>query len=846
MKKLIRVILLIFIFFGLAVAFSYPLILNFNNTLPYTHIPAKGFELTYMMQGDHISLYYIYWLIKDYFVTPGQHLFYEPYMFTVTDMPRPFEPRGLPSSILFLIFSIFGNITAYNCVVFLSFILAGTSTFCLAKKYLQNTPSAIISGIIFTISPFRISHLFGAHPTGFILFWIPFIIFLYEKLWETKKQIYGWVAAFSIFLMCMEEHHMGYYSALFTIIFWAYKFFLIEKKNIKCFLNFIFTLPPIFTGWILSASYMFYIKSVVISSSIAGKGRTLDEIKLYAPRIKDIFTRTNPDSEKYIYIGIFTAILLLIGLSKKIINIKQKENYFPYIFYFFTFITTLLLSLGPNLPGIPLYKICYKIIPFFYFPRSPARLYMYTLIALSLLSGYGAKMVFESFKKQYLKYLFSFIIIICICADFYTSHIIGLTKMAQKNNTYDYIQKSFLKNPVLEIPIWPGESSWTSIYQYYTTIYRIPLVNGYSPFVAQKYQDEIFWPLASVNMGMLNKEQYDLLKKLKVKFINLHEEAYPQKVSPFPFKVTLENFMRSPFLKFIIQDGPIYLFEVLDMPSQKPLNIYTVPSKTGILYECEYMPHRIGQPVKDKLASASMSLYAKGLQQEPAHLCFGPWQLFPPGKYQILLRAKLGKLTNKTKIASFEVSTEKGNKILSSIDLFSDETSEQYKDYIIDFTLDELKVLEFRTIYYGNSPIWLDYIYLICKEKDDPEMFFYAKDLFHIGREIDGVIYASPQIDPPGNLIFGPYRRYPEGKYRVNFKLKAGELTEYIGAILKVKSVYAETYIAYKHLQYIPSEYTNYSIDIPLEKPTVLEFQVEFTKKVPIYVDSIKIDNISS
>jgi hypothetical protein len=798
-----------------------------------------------MMQGDHLALYYIYWLIKDYVISSGQHLFSEPYMFTVTNMQRPFEPRGLPSSVLFLVFSIFGNITAYNCVIFLSFILSGLCTFYLAKKYLHDTYSAVISSIIFTVSPFRVSHLFGAHPTGFILFWIPFIIYLYEKLWETKKHMYGWVAAFSIFLMCMEEHHMGYYTALFTIVFWIYKFFLNKKKDIKSCLSFVFTLLPVGIGWILSASYMLYIKTVVISSSVAGSGRTLDEIKLYAPRMKDIFTRINPDSEKYIYIGIFATLLLITGLLKKITDIKKKADDFPYMFYLLTFIVTLLLSLGPNLPYLPIYKACYKIIPFFYFPRSPARLHMYTLMALALLSGYGAKFIFSLFKKQSFKYLCSFSFILCICLDFHTSHIIGLTKMAQKNNTYDYIQNLFPKNPILEIPIWPGESSWTSIYQYYTTIYRIPLVNGYSPFVTQKYRDEIFWPLASVNMGMINKEQYDLLKKLNVKFINLHEEAYPQKVSPFPFKVTLENFMHSPFLKFIMQDGPIYLFEILDVPSQKPLNIYTLPSKTGVFYECEYMPHRIGQSLEDKNASGNMSLYAKETLNEPSHLSFGPWQLFPPGKYKILLRAKLGKASNKYKIATFEVSTDKGEKTLESTDLYANTSADNYNDHIIHFTLEKLTVLEFRTIYYGNAPIWLDYVYLISENENDPELFYNVKDLFHIGRELDGAIYASPETDPPGNLVFGPYRRYPAGKYKISFQLKAGELSKNTGAILKINDIYSEKSIVSQSLQNIPMEYKTYTLEVFLEKPTILEFQAEFTKSVPLYINSIKIESIS-
>lgn len=857
MKKTFVILALLFIFSAIAIVFSYPLILHFNSSLPYTHAPAKGFSMGNFMQGDHLALYYIYWLIKDYFVTPAQNLFSDPYMFSLIGYPRPFEPRGLPSSILFLIFSIFGNIPAYNCVIMISFILAGICMFLLAEKYLQNKIAALAAGIIFAVSPFRLSQLFGAHPTGFILFWIPLIIYLYEQLWEKRKWIYGWMAAISIFLMCMEEHHMGYYTALFTIIFWPYKLLFCKKKPKLNIIQFCGLIIPIAAGWVASLSYMLYVKSIVINASVAGGGRTFDEIKLYAPILKNIFQRTNTDSEKYIYISIATSILILIGLFSKLLSVTKKngdKNIFPYLFYLLTFIFSLLLCLGPNLTYIPLYKVCYKIIPFFYFPRSPARIYMYTLLALSLLSGYGVKAISNFVKNNTLRYSVLCMVMLSICVDFHAYPKIGLCTLPKGNKTYLSVKSSFPTSPLLEIPIWPGESSWTSVYQYYTTIYRISLINGYSPFVTKDYVDKIFWPLVSINMGMINAGQYELLKKLDVKYINLHEEAYPQKVNPFPFKIALENLTRSPYLKFMLQDGPVYLFQVLDKPLDTPPSKYTVPSKTGIFCECEYMPHRIGKPIEDKNASGNMSLHYSSasdtqsqiINKEPQHLVFGPWQLFPPGKYKVLFRLKTERQNSTDKIAAIEVTTNNGNKQIIYKDIAANEVSASYNDYILHFTLDTLTVLEFRVICYGKCSIWADYVYLLCEEENDPVWGYKATDLFHIGRESDGAVYATPLLDPPGKLIFGPYRRYPEGKYKVSFKLKAGVESQEVGAILKVTNGYIEIPLVEQALQNISTEYKEYPLEIHLDKPSILEFQVEFTKKIPLYVDSVKIEPISS
>jgi hypothetical protein len=845
MKPITKIIFISMLFVLAGILFSNPLIFNFNSTIPYAYAPAPIYSDAHLVPGDHLLLYYTYWLFKDYFITPGQELLREPYTFSINGWPRPYEPKELASSLLFLLFSIFGNAFAYNSMMIISFLLSGLFTYLLAKKYTNHTGAAIVSGIIFAVSPFRLTQLFGGHPIGIILFWLPCIIYLYELLWEKQKWMHGWIAGTAIFCMSIEEHHMGYYTALFTAAFWVYKFVFCNSKKKLNFIRSILLFLPVACGWVASLGYMIYIKTTVISTSIAHAGRTFEEIRLFSPSIHHVFRRINPDGEKCIYIGVIALIFIFLGIAKRIfVHFKHRNlpQNFPFTFYLLTFFITLLLSLGPNLTIFPLYKICYKIIPFFSMPRATARIFMFTLLSASLLAGYGIKALTDLFRKKTLQHLIICISILLICTDFYTFPKIGLCRLDKGNRTYEYIKNSFPKNPLLEIPLWPGEASWTGIYQYFTTIYRTPIINGYSPFVTKQYIDEIFWPLVSINMGMINTEQYELLKKLDIKYINLHEEAYPQKVNPFPFKIALDNLNKSPYIRFVLKDGPMYLFEVLEKPSNKPLMKYTLPSKVGIFFECEYMPHRVGNITEDKTASENLSLFADQPVTEPQHMVFGPWQLFPPGKYKILFRTKTEMKQSAGKVATLEVSTDQGKKTLISKDISGDNPSGEYEDHLLHFALDKLTVLEFRIIYYGTGPIWADYIYLLCEEENDPELLYYAKDLFHTGREIDSIVSAIPNLDPPGKFVFGPYRKYPDGKYKIGFNLKAGKTSNETGAILKVKSPYSDIPKVSLSLQDIPVEYTTYFLELRLENPSVLEFQIEFTGKIPIFVDSIKIE----
>lgn len=686
--------------------------------------------------------------------------------------------------------------------------------------------------------PFRLIHLFGGHPSGFLVFWIPLVIFFYELLWEKKKWLYGWLAGLCIFLMALEEPHLTYYSALFTIAFWGYKTIFYKKiEAIKLSV-------PIISSWGLVALYMFFIRHSVIGVSIAGSGRGLAEIGLFAPSIKDVFQRINPISEKYIYIGTFTGILLLFSIFLK----KNKKDLPPFLFYFLAFIFTLALSLGPNFKYFPLYKICYKIIPFFKFPRSPARIITFTSISISLLVGYGLNILLRN-KKRITKFIITSTALILICIDFKPTAKIGLSNMSRANKIYQFIKSTHPKKPVLEIPIWPGDTSWSSIYQFYTTLYRIPIINGYSAFVTKEYVDKIFWPLVSINMGILTREQYDLLKNLGVKYILLHEEAYPAKASPFPFKIALENLKKNPYVKFLMEDCPIYLFELPATPPSIYYYPHTISSKTGIFYECEHLPYRLGRLVEDKEASMGSSLFIEEYLTHPAEFVFGPWKLFPPGRYKVIYRMR-GMDIEKVTI---EITTEQGTKKLLSRDIGPTEINDKYIDYELYLTLEKTMRLEFRIIYYGQDKLWTDYIYILCQEERDPVWFYEAEYLYHIGKEIydenangKSAIFVNPDWDPPIDIVFGPYRRYPPGEYKIGFRLKIPEITNNPVCTIKATWAQSEKILAEKTLKGTDfsskDTYEYHYINIKLTNPAVLEFKVRFKGQVPVYVDCVTIE----
>ena len=71
----------------------------------------------------------------------------------------------------------------------------------------------------------------------------------------------------------------------------------------------------------------------------------------------------------------------------------------------------------------------------------------------------------------------------------------------------------------MAIPLWPGDSAWSSLYQYYGSMYRIRMLNGYHPVIPSRYVEDIFTTFSSANRGYLDDGQLNALQN-EVSVIN--------------------------------------------------------------------------------------------------------------------------------------------------------------------------------------------------------------------------------------------------------------------------------------------------------------------------------------
>ena len=882
-KNRLKIIFIILIFFSLSVILTYPLISYFNRGIPYTRTPAEGWEVRALEQGDHLQLYYHFWLARDA-LRREYPFFVDPYEFSVEGI-KIFTVRRLPLSIIFVIFSVFGGAFAYNATVIISLTFSGLAMFLLARIYLKSDFPAFIAGLIYAASPFAVAQLLGGHTNGFIWGVLPLAVFSLEKLFSEGKLKFALLYFFCLFSFALIEYHLLYYLCLFSLLFLPIRTVTSlarwKEANSNLIKRLMKAWAPIFLSLLLVFLFVVFLKNVELAASIAGKGRELSEVRLYSPGIRDLFSRGNVDAEKNIYLGIFSLFLVFLGLifsfCRPAHNTNQYEEKINRLFFAGGLLISALLALGPSLSDFfPLYTVCYRFIPYFNYPRVPGRIIAISFLCLSVLAGYGVKEIFaflSRIKKKVLKKAVLSIVGISLLAgiflDYHSNSKAGICLFDEKNKIYEIIKENAGDKKVLELPLWPGDTAWSSIYLYYVTLTQVKTINGYYPLVPQEYVDRIFYPLISLNLGDISQTQYAFLKKLGVKYGVMHEDAFPLKVSHFRSIYSVNRLRQSPYLKFITRDKLIWLFELRDKPVLKEEDSKVI-STAGVLKLAGQFHRRIGRLIDDPEAEDGQALFASVEAARPGHLLFGRQQVFPRGDYKLIFHLKTDDNTINEPIAILDVCVNNGQDIISRKEIKGTDFKEagKYQDFVIEFNPisqgsgltgqvpDKSFFPEFRIEFLKKANLWVDYLYILFAEQEDPRYHYEAEELYYRGllsedsdASAERAIMFSPGLTRHQEVLYGPYRRFSKGIYQISFRLKTDELSDFSLAKLEVTANFGRNKLAEREIKGSDFKekgiYQYFSFPFGLKKEQILEFRIVYYHKGKLWVDMIEIKPVN-
>ena len=793
---------------------SRPLAVEVTDALPLiATAPADRAVLT-RAPGDTLQLYYQLWLFRDGLVGPTPFL-QDPYEFRV-DGPRWNGPQTfLPLALPFVLLSPLGTHVAYNLLVVLSFPLSGLAGFALARQYGASGFAAATAGAVFALAPARLGPLFGGQPAGFAALCAPLVFWGLDRV-LVQGSIWGGLAGGAgLFMLASLEPHYAYVIGALLPAYLAIRGVTTTRPRTRAWAPLL-----VFAGLgAAGAGWLWMLRQQFLVGSIAESGRSLGEVGLHSPGPAALLAPAT-------YGGVLGILLALVGLMAGASTARAMR-----CFYATVLVGGLLLSLGPTVPHLHLYEALYRWAPLFALIRNPQKFQLLVSLGATPLVAYGVDALGRRVPPRFASPLLSALLAAAVL-ETAPWHAIVLTRIPD-NPVYGLLRTEARR--VLYLPIWPGDSAWSSIYLYNATRTRVPMLNGYSPLVPRRYVTDVFTPLQGLNVGDVSPAAHALLRRLGVTHLALDRALVPPPVSPFPSGFTLERLRTAPGLRLERGADPLWLFGVV--PNGLGLQSKAT-SPVGVFFEGETLPRAIGASTDEASASGGQAAVARAGRDRAGFLAFGPYVLLPAGAYRVTFRTRGDGLR-------IEVAVDLGQRVLARQAL---DPSATWQEPMLDFELDRAKPVEFRVFWDGRGEAAVDWVLAVFADRPDPEWTFSVSTLPHrLGERPDRgasagwASYADPVESARTDLVSGPFRRYPAGRYRLWVRARADAavagpllrlaVTEPAGRVLASRTVAGA--------ELPPGAYREVGLDFELAQPAVVEFPVRYLGGAGVYFDQV-------
>ena len=312
------------------------------------------------------------------------------------------------------------------------------------------------------------------------------------------------------------------------------------------------------------------------------------EIALYSPKAEGFFGWLTPGTSNHIYLGRVVVVFLAVGLACLLFDaVRQRKDLLAMrrialqagsrrrlrimVLLLAGMLGVMALALGTNGPAhAVLLRICRKIIPPYAFIRQPAKIFCLMPSLLAVAAGISLSAIWMHLQSSRIKIFTALVFCAAVMGEYVLRVHPTVSILDAKQGAYEAVAQDAAaagKAPhALVITLWPGDSHYSSVYQYYASLYRIRMVNGYNPFVSKSYFENVFRRYESVNQGWLTDQQINELQRRKIDYIILHEDLFPEKVSPFPVGWTLQQLLAHQRLQLLRQDGRVWAFKMLAGP----------------------------------------------------------------------------------------------------------------------------------------------------------------------------------------------------------------------------------------------------------------------------------------
>ncbi len=564
---------------------------------------------------------------------------------------------------------------------------------------------------------------------------------------------------------------------------------------------------PLAAGLGLAALRMMQVKASQFNTSIAGGGRKLDEVRLFAPQLGDMFHLSDVTKvERMIHPG--WLVLALAGLGLALLAAGRGGRR-PAALWAALAGLSGLLCLGPTMKALPLYDLLYRVVPFFNFPRVPGRMVLVAALFLALLAGWAASrgrlwLHARAERPGWVGPALAVVIGGLAAWSLWPGQPVGICLLPPAGQVETTVRAALPCGPnagqrLLCLPIWPGDSHQSSAYELLISRTRALIANGYSPVVPRAYVEQVFRPLDPLNQGWVTAGALATMDRLRAPLAAFYDDdhIYTYKVSPFPPALTRKRLLASGAFGLAAHAGNVFLLRRLAGAGPDP-DPGRVTSPVTSVWQPWQLRRKVGSLVEDRRATGWGELFQEQAEPDaplgprkaqpagnvaralaggrPGFLSYGPYRGYPPGSYLARFRLRRGRGQPPGWV---EVAADGGRRSLArrELDPATLPADGRWHDVALAFGLKRVADLELRTWFNGGADLELDCVLVGFASGPRLPGFFAAADLWRQTGELvedpavpGGLaVLARAGYHPPLYLMHGPQVTLKPGSYQARF-----------------------------------------------------------------------------
>jgi hypothetical protein len=614
----------------LYVIFSWPLMTHSDSAIPYTSRQASPEAPRYQVMGDHLQLLYHFWLPAEW--AKGTTRFgYDLYQFNRgEDDTRSFPVTDyLPFTAVFALFHlVLSQAASWNLVQLITLCLALFWMWRLLQLYEASDRIALPLSLMAVAFPYQWACLFGGSPTGFAMMTVPMFFYGIEKALRQGSWSGGSWAMAALLTAFWTDTHVLLFSYLFGPL-WALLVLIHARDfpwhNWKRVWGRVATLLPLLGMVLLTMFLRLQTKKRFDEDAVVGGGWSWDMLKHFSPSPKALFLWQSDRHDFHIYLGGVFVVLLMVSVVMGLVRYVRKRDLRSLLHLVCLAggcVVLIAFALGTYGPADGwVLQQARRWIPPITMMRQSAKIFAMLAPILALLALPLWVSVAHATGQRMVQRLAPWLLALVVLCDWKLQVAPGISLLPNDQQAYAAMTAVEEEPRALALPLWPGDSAWSSLYQYYASLYRLRMLNGYSPVVGNDYIEEVFAPLMTLNAGVLTEQQISLLQQMRISGLLLHEDAFPEKVSWFPVGATLERLLQHPQVALLEQDQHVWAFALRDQPVEAPvpptLSVY------GSRFQADFADARLpehAEVLQD--ATANRQRYVQ-LQQAGAEVFLG-------------------------------------------------------------------------------------------------------------------------------------------------------------------------------------------------------------------------------